>query len=115
MNNENAIGFEPELQTIGRDEVVEMHLFDENASDEEALCGADAPDDERRSVIGYLEDRFDGHSLGTVCRECKAQSLPFAVKLALDPEDERPMHEAEEYGRLAETLTRETGLSLPDD
>ena len=44
------------VETTRGYEVMEMHLFDENASRERPLCGAARAADGRRSASGYLED-----------------------------------------------------------
>ncbi len=53
--------------TEGRCELIEMHLVDADAKQEEALCGADTSADCLRSVGGYMEDRLDEITVGTVC------------------------------------------------
>ena len=93
-----------------RDESTEFHLFDTDATEEKALCGVDASADDRRGVDGYLEDRLNSVSVGTVCERCKALAVPFAVNLARDLESEGLLDEAEEHRQLADTLLRETGL-----
>ena len=98
------------LETNGRCEVREMHLFDTDAREEKALCGVDTSADERRGVDGYLEDRLYGVSVGVVCERCKAPAAPFAVNLIRDLEAEGLPDEADEYRQLADTLLRETGL-----
>ena len=98
------------LETNGRYEVREMHLFDTDAREEKALCGVDTSADELRGVDGYLEDRLYGSSVGTVCEGCKALAAPFAVKRIRGMEAEGLLDEAEEYRQLADTLLRETGL-----
>ena len=50
---------------------MEMHLFDENAREEEALCGVETLDEERRSVGFYLEDRCMAHPSGTSARSAR--------------------------------------------
>ena len=52
--------------------VFEIHLFDEDAAEEQALCGTDTSAIRRRCVRGYLEDRLYGNRVGTVCEMCKA-------------------------------------------
>ena len=96
-------------ETGRRCEVTEMHLFDENAACEWALCGADAPADDLRGVNGYLEDRLYGNPVGVVCEGCKSRAAHFAVKTGRDLEAEGLPDEAEEYRRLADALLRETG------
>ena len=44
------------VETSRRCEVIEMHLFDENASRERALRGVASAADGRRSASDYLED-----------------------------------------------------------
>ena len=88
---------------------MEMHLFDNDATEEEALCGSGTTDDERRGVEGYLEDRLYGHSVGTVCEGCKALAVPFAETLIRELEAYGLEDEAEEYRQLADTILRETG------
>ncbi len=95
--------------TEGSRELIEMHLFDHDARDEEALCGADTTADCRRSVGGYLEDRLHEMGVGIACEGCKGWAVSFAVNLARDLEDEGLLDETQEYRELAETLARETG------
>ncbi|MCY4623959.1 MAG: hypothetical protein OXC99_03025 [Chloroflexi bacterium] len=97
-------------ETKRRYDVMEMHLFDENASREEACCGAASETDCLRAVSGYLEDRLYGNSVGVICEACMALTVPFAVNRARDLEAEGRWDEAEEYRQLADTLLRETGL-----
>ena len=87
---------------------MEMHLFDEKVARERALCGADAPADDRRGVNGYLEDRLYGNPVGAVCQGCKSRATPFAVKTGRDLEDEGLPNEAEDYRELARMLSNET-------
>ena len=110
MNDRNDATMKATLETNGRCEVREMHLFDTDAREEKALCGVDASADERRGVDGYLEDRLDGNWIGTVCEGCKSVAAPFAVNRSRDLEAEGLLEESEEYRQLAETLLRETGL-----
>ena len=111
MSPEEHRGLEAKPETDGRREVIEMHLFDDDAAEEKALCEADTSDDNRRSVKFYLEDRLHGPWVGAVCEGCKVRAMPFAVKLAQDLEDEGLLDEAEEYSQLAETLSKETRLN----
>ena len=60
-------GLEAMPEPNRRREVTEMHLFNENASEEESLCGTDVPDRDRRSVTGYLEDRLSELRVATTC------------------------------------------------
>ena len=95
---------------LTRHEVFEMHLFDTDAAEEEALCGADTSSVERRGVGYYLEDRLHGWEVGSVCEGCKPPAVRFAVTTSRDLEDEGLMDEAGDYYRLADRLARETGL-----
>ena len=88
---------------------MEMHLFDENAALERALCGTDASTDDLRGVNGYLEDRLYGNPVGVVCEGCKSRSAPFAVKTGCDLEAEGLTDEAQRYRELARMLWKETG------
>ena len=102
------------LETEGRSqltrhEVLEMHQFDEDAAEEQALCGKDTAPTERRGVRGYLEDRLHERWVGTVCEECKALAAPFAVKMSCYLQAEGLVDEAEDYRLLASTLAKETG------
>ena len=90
-------------------EMMEMHLFDNSARKENALCGADTSADDLRGVNGYLEDRLYGLSVGAVCEGCKTLAVPFAENLIRELEADGRVDEAEEYSRLADTLLRETG------
>ena len=51
-------------ETNSRYESTESHLFDTDATEEKALCGADTSAAYRRAVGGYLESRLYGHSVG---------------------------------------------------
>ena len=102
-------------ETYGRYAMNEIHLFDENAREEDVFCGVHAATDYWRSVREYLKDRKYDIPVGTVCEGCKSRSIPFAVDIAQDLEDEGLLDEAEEFLLLAETLARETGQDLPSD
>ena len=93
-------------ETNSRYESTEFHLFDTDATEEKALCGADY----RRGVGGYLESRLYGLRVGTICEGCKALAIPFAANLTCDLEAEGLVDQADEYRQLADTLLRETGL-----
>ena len=88
-------------------EVFEMHLFDIDAAEEEALCGVNTTDGDTRGVEGYLDDRLDDNWIGTICEGCKALAAPFATKRGRDLVAEGLLDEAEEYRRFADTLARE--------
>ncbi len=104
-----------ELRPYGtrRLQMIEMHLFDDDAPEEKALCGADASDDYIRSAMCYLEDRFRGSDVGAVCEGCKGLAIPFAANLAQDLEAGELLASAAEYREVVETLLRETGRNLP--
>ena len=96
------------VETNGRHEVNEQHLFDESALSERAFCGADSSTENRVSVGYYMTQRKTGLEVGSVCEPCKAFAPPFALRLSRDLEAEGMPDEAEEYQRLAETLLKET-------
>ena len=93
-------------ETNSRYESTEFHLFDTDATEEKAICGADY----RRGVGSYLESRLYGLRVGTICEGCKALAIPFAANLTRDLEAEGLVDQADEYRQLADTLLRETGL-----
>ena len=107
--------YDPGPEGARRREVIEMHLFDDDAAEENPLCGADTSDDDRRSATCYLEDRLRGAWVGTVCEGCKERAVPFAVNLAHDLEDEGLPDEAAEYRELAKTISGEIGRNLRGD
>ena len=86
-----------------------MHLFDEDAAVERALCGEDTDANDRRGVRGYLEDRRDGNRTGTVCQDCQGRAVPFVGNVIEGLEAEGRTEEAGEYRRLAVALAGETG------
>ena len=94
---------------------MEMHLFDGNARDEEALCGADSSTEGRMGVDYYLDCRRRGAPVGTVCEGCKTLAVPFAENRVRDLEADGDADEAEEFRRLAGTLARETGQDRSGD
>ena len=87
---------------------MEMHLFDEDAREEMALCGVGSSADFRRSVNGYLEDRLNEADVGTVCEGCKGRTIPFAQSMTRDLEIDGLLDEAGKYHELVEILLRET-------
>ena len=82
MNPEVHRGYEAKPENDRRREVIEMHLFDDGAAEENALCEAGTSADDRRGMSGYLRDRFYGVWVGTVCEACKALAVPLAANLA---------------------------------
>ena len=52
MTLEDHGGVEGNPTAHGRREVIEMHLFDEDAIEERALCETDAPSVDRRGIKG---------------------------------------------------------------
>ena len=123
MNPSNHEGIEKLTETGRRYEamshnVIDMHLFDEDADEEKALCGAETSYNVR-SVKYYLEDRVHGPSVGSVCQECKALAMPLAEEII---EAEIENHEAEgrfdvaeDYHELGKILAGETGQDSPAD
>ena len=114
MKPSNCRTLEAILDTEGRSqltrcELFEMHLFDEDAAEEQALCGKDTADTERRGVRGYLEDRLYGNRVGTVCQDCKDRVAQFTRGIIDDLEADERMEEANEYRLLADTLAKERG------
>jgi len=87
---------------------MEMHLFDEGARVEEALCGADSSASNRMGVDYYMEQRKNGLGVGSVCEGCKALVPPFARIRSLDLEAEGLLDEVEKYREFAARLYRET-------
>ena len=86
-------------ETNSRYESTEFHLFDTDATEEKALCGADTSADYRRGVNCCLEDRLDGNWIGTVCEGCKSVAASFAVNrsrvfafVAMAARDSRSCH-----------------------
>ena len=103
MKPSNHEGIEKLTETGRRYEamshdVIDMHLFDEDADEEKALCGAETSYNVR-SVRYYLEDRVCGPSVGSVCQECKVLAMPLAEEII---EAEIEKHEAEDRLDVAE-------------
>ncbi len=95
-------------ETDLRKKVIVMHLFDNDAREEEPLCGAETSAHERIGVDYYLDHRKEGIPVGTVCEGCKPLAVPFAVKLSRGLEADGRMDEAKVYRRLAYRVARET-------
>ncbi len=87
-----------------------MDLFDAEAREEEALCGAETDDD--RISLKYYGDRcrYD-LDVGTVCEPCKDRAVTFARRLCREFMAEGRLDEAEEYRRLADRLAKETCMN----
>ena len=68
--------FKVASEANGSYEMMEMHLFDNNARKENALCGADTSSDgpERRE---RLSGGLCGLSVGAVCEGCKTLAVPL--------------------------------------
>ena len=96
--------------------MIDIHLFDANAREEEALCGAEVSVLDLTTVQDYLERRRHDLSLPTVCSRCKVSAIPFVRMRRSALIEEVMTDEAEIYRRLADTLSRETDpdLSRPD-
>ena len=62
MKNREDRTLKATQETNSRYESTEFHLFDTDATEEKARCGADTSADYRRGVGGYLESRLHGHS-----------------------------------------------------
>ena len=123
MNPSNHEGIEQLTDTERRYEpmrykAMEMHLFNEDADEEKALCGADTADG-LIGVPGYLEDRVHGLWVGNICQECKVVALPLAEeiieRMVEDLEAEGRLDIAEDYRELGKTLAKETGQNPPGD
>lgn len=67
-----------------RNEVMEMHLFDAEASEDKALCGENSSSIERISVGYYLGERGHRRPVGTVCERCKVLSMPLVEVIIHD-------------------------------
>ena len=111
----------PKLKTEanGRYEMETMHLFDTQADEEKALCGANVPADDLTGVDDYVERRKDGLPVGTVCERCKTLAMPFAEAIIEDMaealEDEGRLGEAEDCRELLKRLAREKVLDRGPD
>ena len=68
--------FKVATEANGSYEMMEMHLFDNNARKENALCGADTSGDDLRDVNGYLEG-CAAFRLAAVCKGCKTLAVPL--------------------------------------
>ena len=99
----------------GRSNLIEMHLFDENAMEEKALCRNDVSVHDLITVQGHLERRRHELSLSTVCNACKGPAVEFARMRSAELADRGKTDEAEAYRRLAVTLSRETDPGLSGD
>ena len=113
MKPRNDLDYKMIPRTCRRYEVIEMHLFDDEAADETPLCGAGVSVHDLISVDYYLDRRKDGLPVGTVCDGCKALMVPFAVNLSLDLEADGRVVDADDYFRLADRLTMETASVGP--
>ena len=58
--------------------LAEMHLFDSDARDEEALCKAEVSIHDLNAVQDYLDRRRHGLSVPTVCEPCKVPAVRWA-------------------------------------
>ena len=67
-----------------RNEVIEMHLFDENAAKEMSFCRDNASPIDRMSVGYYLEERLCGRQVGAVCERCQVLAMPLAEEIIED-------------------------------
>ena len=115
MTNDKSFGVNPETERryeAMRYNVIDMHLFNDEADEEKALCG-DETSCNVRSVRYYLEDRVHGPSVGSICQECKVLAVPLAeeiIEAAIeDHEAEGRLDIAEDYHELGKMLAGETG------
>ena len=92
-----------------------MHLFDADAMEEEALCGAEVSVLYLTIVPDYLERRGHDLSLPTVYNRCEVSAIPIDGMRRSALADEGITDEAETYRRLADTLSKETDPSLSGD
>ncbi len=118
-----------------------MHIFDTQATEEKALCGADVPAADLMGVSEYLERREDELPVGNICEPCKVPAVRWAErrvrKLEADAGEIRDRadelermaagcqaegrwseadgleDETRELRRLVGRLKRETGLDDP--
>ena len=90
--------------TEGNCELIEMHLFDAYAREEEALCGAEVSVLDLTTVQDYLERRSHNLSVPTVCNGCKVPAIPCARMLHSELVAEETTVEAETHRQLADTL-----------
>ena len=60
-----------------RSDVMTMHLFDSDARDEEALCGAESSVHSRTILQDYLERRRYDLPVSTTCEPCKALAVSW--------------------------------------
>ena len=111
---ETTTGTDPQTRpdTEGRCELIEIHLFDQHAREEKALCKADASVHDLITVQYYLERRRHELSLPTVCNACKGPAVEFARMRGSALADDGMSYEAESYRRLADTLSGETDADL---
>ena len=69
-----------------------MHLFDEDAAMERALCGEDTDAGDRRGVRGYQEERQCDKGGGAICQNCKSRAVAVTGNII---DDLRPKVELE--------------------
>ena len=80
----------PKLKTEANEryEMETMHLFDTQADEEKALCGANVPADDLTGVDDYVERRKDGLPVGTVCERCKSPAVRWVESCRLKLESD---------------------------
>ena len=78
-----------------------MHLFDTQADEEKAICGAEVHIDHITGMEEYLERRKDELPVGTVCEPCKVHAVPLVESRILTLEAD-----AEEFQIRADELDR---------
>ena len=123
MNPSSHKGIEKLTETERRYEamrykVMDMHLFNDDADEEKALCGAETSYNVR-SVRYYLEDRVCGPSVGSVCQECKVLAVPLAreiIEAAIEDHETKGRFDlAEDYDELGKMIAGETGQDSLSD
>ena len=78
----------PKIQNYRRYEVDTMHLFNTQAKEEKALCGADVHTVYLTGVDEYLERREYSLPAGNVCEPCKVQVVRWAENRILELESD---------------------------
>ena len=128
------------IRSADRREEDTMHLFDADAKEEEALCGAGTSACDLTTVQYCLRQLIDGIPVGNICPTCMAEAACWAEdqcrKLETDAtllrvralrlhkrdaklygslveETEPLLKQAREYRHLAGWLARNTGSIIP--
>ena len=109
---ENGIEFtcKAKMQTDRRREMTEMHLFDAEAREEEALCKIKVSVHDLTSVQNYVERRANNLPLPTICIKCKVVAVQWADDYCLKLEAHGRVEEMHEYRQVVCQLVKETGV-----